>query len=263
MVGRATWGCQIWPLARSGARRPLARYRTVIPRSSATHTQIFSLLPCCWAGFLFLGFGPPPGLFSQNAPAGRHTHALRYPHANFQPPSMSLGWIFIWGFWPPGRPLGFFHKTHPQVVIPMPSATHMQIFSILECRSAGFLFLGFWPPGRPLGFFRQTHPQVVIPMPFATHMQIFSLLACRSAGFLFLAPWPPPWLFSQNAPAGRHSHAISYPHANFQLPTMSFAWLFFLGVLAPWPAPLAFFTKRTHKLSFPYHQLHTCKFSAS
>src|SRR3981189_577451 len=221
MVGRATWGCQIWPLARSGARRPLARYRTVIPRSSATHTQIFSLLPCCWAGFLFLGFGPPPGLFSQNAPAGRHTHALRYPHANFQPPSMSLGWIFIWGFWPPGPPLGFFRKTHPQVVIPMPSATHMQIFSILACRSAGFLFLGFWPPG------------------------------------------PPPWLFSQNAPTNCHSHTISYPHANFQLPSMSFGWIFILGVLAPWSAPLPFFAKRTHNLSFPCHQLPTCKFSAS
>src|SRR3981189_3455585 len=163
-------------------------------------------------------------------------------------------------FWVLARPLRFFRKTHPQVVIPMPSATHMQNFSLLACRWAGFLFWGFWPPGPPLDFFRNTHPQVVIPMSSATHMQIFSLLACRSAGFLFLAPWPPPWLFSQNAPAGRHSHVLRYPHANFQPPTMSFGWSFIFGPLA---RPLAFFTKRTHKLLFPCHQLHTCKFSAS
>src|SRR3981189_2894147 len=52
-------------------------------------------------------------------------------------------------FWPPGPPLGFFRKTHPQVVIPIPYATHMQIFSLLACRWAGFLFWGFCPPGRP------------------------------------------------------------------------------------------------------------------
>src|SRR3981189_2705469 len=151
--------------------------------------------------------------------------------------------FYFGGFGPLLRPLDFFHKTHPQVVIPMPSATHMQIFSLLACRWAGFLFLGFWPLARPLDFFRQTHPQVVIPMPSATHMQIFSLLACRSVGFLFWPPGPPPWLFSQNAPTGRHSHAISYPHANFQHPSMSFGWIFILGVLAPWPAPLTFFKK--------------------
>src|SRR3981189_814578 len=60
-------------------------------------------------------------------------------------------------FWALARPLGFFRKTHPQVVIPMPSATHMQIFSLLACRSAGFLFWGFGPLVRPLDFFRQTH----------------------------------------------------------------------------------------------------------
>src|SRR3981189_420625 len=186
--------------------------------SSATHMQIFSILPCRWAGFLFLAPWPAPWLFSQNAPAGRHSHALRYPHANFQPPSMSLGWIFILGVLAPWPPLDFFRKTHPQVVIPMPSATHMQNFSFLACRSAGFLFWGFWPPG------------------------------------------PPPWLFSPNAPTNCHSHTISYPHANFQPPSMSFGWIFIFGPLA---RPLAFFTKRTHKLSFPCHQLHTCKFSAS
>src|SRR3977135_1502733 len=114
-------GCQIWPLARSGARRPLARYRTVIPRSSATHTQIFSILPCRCAGFLFLAPWPAPWLFSQTAPAGRHTHALRYPHANFQPPSMSFGWIFILGVlapWP--APLPFsptFFVSLPEIIL--------------------------------------------------------------------------------------------------------------------------------------------------
>src|SRR3981189_911484 len=167
------WGARSGPWPDPAPPAPLARYRTVIPRSSATHTQIFSILPCRWAGFLFLGFGPPPGLFSQNAPSGRHTHALRYPHANFQPPSMSLGWIFILGV---------------------------------------------------------------------------------------LAPWSAPWLFSPNAPTICHSHALSYPHANFQPPSMSFGWIFIFGPLA---APLTFFTKRTHKLSFPCHQLHTSNFSAS
>src|SRR3981189_1355560 len=167
------WGARSGPWPDPAPPAPLARYRTVIPRSSATHTQIFSILPCRWAGFLFLGFGPPPGLFSQNAPSGRHTHALRYPHANFQPPSMSLGWIFILGV---------------------------------------------------------------------------------------LAPWSAPWLFSPNAPTICHSHALRYPHANFQPPRMSFGWIFIFGPLA---APLTFFTKRTHKLSFPCHQLPTCKISAS
>src|SRR3981189_1836578 len=100
-------------------------------------------------------------------------------------------------------------------------------------------------------------------MSSATHMQIFSILACRWAGFLFLAPWPPPWLFSQNAPAGRHSHAISYPHANFQLPSMSFGWIFILGVLAHWPAPLTFLQKFFWFLSLEYPPPPTCKFSAS
>ena len=121
----------------------------------------------------------------------------------------------------------------------------------------------FWGLARPLGFFRKTHPQVVIPMPSATHMQIFSLLACRWAGFLFWGFWPPgppPWLFSPNAPTICHSHALRYPHANFQPPSMSFGWIFIFGPLA---APLAFFTKRTRRSSFPCHQLPTCKFSAS
>src|SRR3981189_1912323 len=111
---------------------------------------------------------PPPCPVSHS-----HSQVLRYPHANFQHPTMSLGWIFIFGF------------------------------------------------------------------------------------------WPAPWLFSQNAPAGRHTHALRYPHANFQPPSMSLGWIFILGVLAPWSAPLAFFAKRTHNLSFPYPPLPTCKISAS
>src|SRR3981189_2309706 len=99
--------------------------------------------------------------------------------------------FYFGGFGPLARPLGFFRQTHPQVVITMPTATHMQNFSLLACRWAGFLFWGFWPPAPPLDFFHQTHPQVVIPMPSATHMQIFSLLACRWAGLLFLGFWPP------------------------------------------------------------------------
>src|SRR3981189_1832423 len=156
---------------------------------------------------------PPPCPVSDS-----HSHVLRYPHANFQPPTMSLGWIFI---------------------------------------------LRFWPPGPPLGFFRQTHPQVVIPIPSATHMQNFSLLACRSVGSLFLAPWPPPWLFSQNAHTNCHSHAISYTHANFQLPSMSFGWIFILGVLASWSAPLTFLQKIFWFPSLEYPPPPTCKFSAS
>src|SRR3981189_1114689 len=38
---------------------------------------------------------PPPCPVSHS-----HSQILRYPHANFQPPTMSLGWIFIFGFWP-------------------------------------------------------------------------------------------------------------------------------------------------------------------
>src|SRR3981189_1067490 len=168
-------GCP-WPDPAPTAPLPQSQYRTVIPSSSATHMQIFSLLACRWAGFLFWGFwppGPPPWLFSPNAPTICHSHTISYPHANFQPPSMSLGWIFIFG------------------------------------------------------------------------------------------PLAAPWLFSSNAPTNCPSHAISYPHAKFQHPSMSFGLIFILGVLAPWPAPLAFFAKRTHNLSFPYHQLPTCKFSAS
>src|SRR3981189_558368 len=121
----------------------------------------------------------------------------------------------------------------------------------------------FWPfarpgPRRPLARYR-----TVIPRSSATHTQIFSLLPCRWAGFLFLAPWSAPWLFSSNAHENCHSHALRYPHANFQPPSMSLGWIFILGVLAPWSAPLAFFAKRTHNLSFPCPPLPTCKFSAS
>src|SRR3981189_2706297 len=83
---------------------------------------------------------PPPCPVSHS-----HSHVLSCPHANFQPPTMSLGLIFILGVLAPcSAPLDFFRQTHPQVVIPMPSATHMQIFSLLACRLAGFLFWGFW-----------------------------------------------------------------------------------------------------------------------
>src|SRR3981189_1842071 len=108
-------------IRRPPPRLPQSQYHTVIPMSSATHTQIFSLLPCRSAGFLFWGFwppGPPPRLFSQNAPTGCHSHALRYPHANFQPPSMSLGSSFIFG--PLARPLAFFTKRTHRSSFPCP-----------------------------------------------------------------------------------------------------------------------------------------------
>src|SRR3981189_1834771 len=234
---------------------------------SATHMQIFSLLACRSAGFLFRGFwppGPPPWLFSPNAPTGCHSHVLRYPHANFQPPSMSFGWIFSFG--PLAAHLAFFTKRTRRLPFPCHQLPTSNSSASEHVVRLDFYFGGFGPLARPLGFFRKTHPQVVFPMPSATHMQIFSFLGFRSAGFLFWGFWPPgppPWLFSQNAPAGCHSHAISYPHANFQLPSMSFGWIFILEVLAPWPAPLTFLQKFFWFLSLEYPPPPTCKFSAS
>src|SRR3981189_579562 len=88
-------------------------------------------------------------------------------------------------------------------------------------------------------------------------------LATWGSGVPDLAPGqirrpPPPCPVSHS-----HSHVLRYPHANFQPPSMSLGWIFILGVLAPCSAPLAFFAKHTHRLSFPCPQLPTCKFSAS
>src|SRR3981189_952160 len=66
---------------------------------------------------------------------------------------------------------------------------------------------------------------------------------------------PPPCPVSHS-----HSQVLRYPHANFQPPTMSLGWIFILGV---WPAPWAFFAKRTRRSSYPCPPLPTCKFSAS
>src|SRR3981189_1970161 len=138
----------------------------------------------------------------------------------------------------PAAPLPSIRQSFP--CPPLPACKFSASYHVV---GLDFYFGGFGPLARPLGFFHKTHPQVVIPMSSATHMQIFSILACRSAGFLFLAPWPAPWLFSQNAPTGCHSHVLSYPHANFQHPSMSFGWIFILGGFGPLVRPLDFFTK--------------------
>src|SRR3981189_3096673 len=54
---------------------------------------------------------PPPCPVSHS-----HSHVLRYPHANFQHPSMSLGWIFILAPW--SAPLTFFAKRNRRLSFP-------------------------------------------------------------------------------------------------------------------------------------------------